>query len=301
MTARAVAPRLPDGLSTDYVPLTRDDLAAGVPFGFDLYDADGARCCRPAGAARCRAACLPVRPFPAGTTARRRRSRGRAACLTRCLTRRGWGCRRGFDRHPPPGRHDPRAATLPVDRHRRVGRALFVEPQPAAALDFAPGDDIEDRGDRPCRGVAVRRDGRDRCGRRVPRGSWCCRRPASSTGCARARAARAGADRRLLQAGRRVEGIGMVHDISLSGLSIAVDRPIAATGGLARAASVRGGRPGRAAGARRHGAGRPCRPAAPALTLHHAAFGETGADDLIRLKALLFDRLMASSDTDRRR
>lgn len=29
-------------LSPDYVTLARDDLAAGVPLGFDLYDADGA-------------------------------------------------------------------------------------------------------------------------------------------------------------------------------------------------------------------------------------------------------------------
>ncbi|HHV7525423.1 TPA: PilZ domain-containing protein, partial [Burkholderia orbicola] len=29
-------------LSTDSVALARDDLSAGVPLGFDLYDADGA-------------------------------------------------------------------------------------------------------------------------------------------------------------------------------------------------------------------------------------------------------------------
>lgn len=29
-------------LPTDYVALSRDDLSAGVPLGFDLYDADGA-------------------------------------------------------------------------------------------------------------------------------------------------------------------------------------------------------------------------------------------------------------------
>ncbi|HHT9051626.1 TPA: PilZ domain-containing protein, partial [Burkholderia cenocepacia] len=42
-------------------------------------------------------------------------------------------------------------------------------------------------------------------------------------------------------------------------------------------------------------------PAPPALTLHHAAFGDIDADDLMRLKALLFDRQMASADTDRLR
>lgn len=29
-------------LPTDYVALSRDDPSAGVPLGFDLYDADGA-------------------------------------------------------------------------------------------------------------------------------------------------------------------------------------------------------------------------------------------------------------------
>ena len=93
----------------------------------------------------------------------------------------------------------------------------------------------------------------------------------------------------------------MVHDISLSGLSIAVDRPIAATGDLRVQLPYAAG--DRVELLALDGTVRAVHadPAAPALTLHHAAFGETGADDLIRLKALLFDRLMASSDTDRRR
>lgn len=42
-------------------------------------------------------------------------------------------------------------------------------------------------------------------------------------------------------------------------------------------------------------------PAAPALTLHHAAFGDIDPDDRVRVKALLFDRQMASADPDRLR
>ena len=169
------------------------------------------RCCRPArrcAMPRSMPSCSTISGRYDGATTPPRPSR---ACLTRCLTRRGWGCRRGFDRHPPPGRHD-----RGLQRCRLIGiaasGALFVEPQPAA-LDFAPGDDIEPwRSAVPrCRGSARRSS---RCRRRVPRGSWAVaarlRRPA-----AHARGAARAGDRRLLH-GRvgGVEGIGMVHDIS---------------------------------------------------------------------------------------
>ncbi|WP_314598986.1 PilZ domain-containing protein, partial [Burkholderia aenigmatica] len=198
-------------------------------------------------------------------------------------------------------------ATRGLQRCRLIGiaasGALFVEPQPAAAFDFARGDDIE--------AVAIGRAAVSRFGATVE--------SVQTSGAARflILSPPGFVDRLRTRAEPRVpvriaaccaggaegaEGIGMVHDISVSGLSIAVDRPIAATGEPLRVLLPY------AAGDRVEllaldGTVRAVHadPAAPALTLHHAAFGEIGADDLIRLKALLFDRLMAASDADRRR
>ncbi|MDN7873967.1 PilZ domain-containing protein [Burkholderia aenigmatica] len=291
-------------LSTDYVPLVRDDLAAGVPLGFDLYDADGAAL------------------LPAGTTLRdaaqhaflfdhfhpvRRRDGAEAESEPRAPDAVPHAARMGLSAGAAIGLRRRVGATRGLQRCRLIGiaaaGALFVEPQPAAAFDFARGDDIE--------AVAIGRAAVSRFGATVE--------SVQTSGAARflILSPPGFVDRLRTRAEPRVpvriaaccaggaegaEGIGMVHDISVSGLSIAVDRPIAATGEPLRVLLPY------AAGDRvellaLEGTVRAVHadPAAPALTLHHAAFGEIGADDLIRLKALLFDRLMASSDTDRRR
>ncbi|MCA8257183.1 PilZ domain-containing protein [Burkholderia sp. AU31624] len=291
-------------LSTDYVPLTRDDLAAGVPLGFDLYDADGAAL------------------LPAGTTLRDAAQHAFLFDHFRPVRRRDDAEAAAEPRAPDAVPHAPRmglSAGASIGIRRRVGTtrglqrcrligiaasgALFVEPQPAAALDFVRGDDIE--------AVAIGRAAVSRFGATVE--------SVQAAGAARflVLSPPGFVDRLRTRAEPRVpvriaaccaggsegaEGLGMVHDISLSGLSIAVDRPIAATGEPLRVQLPY------AAGDRVEllaldGTVRAVHadPAAPALTLHHAAFGETGADDLIRLKALLFDRLMAPSETDRRR
>ncbi|MBN3784735.1 PilZ domain-containing protein [Burkholderia sp. Ac-20345] len=289
-------------LSTDYVPLARDDLAAGVPFGFDLYDADGAAL------------------LPAGTTLRDAAQHAFLFDHFRPVRRRDDA--EAEPRVPDAVPHAPRmglSAGASIGIRRRVGTtrglqryrligiaasgALFVEPQPAAAFDFARGDDIE--------AVAIGRAAVSRFGATVE--------SVQAAGAARflVLSPPGFVDRLRTRAEPRVpvriaaccaggsegaEGIGMVHDISVSGLSIAVDRPIAAIGEPLRVQLpyTTGDRVELLA---LDGTVRAVHadPAAPALTLHHAAFGETGADDLIRLKALLFDRLMASSDSARRR
>ncbi|VWB12454.1 PilZ domain-containing protein [Burkholderia lata] len=289
-------------LSTDYVPLARDDLAAGVPLGFDLYDADGAAL------------------LPAGTTLRDAAQHAFLFDHFRPVRRRDDA--EAEPRVPDAVPHAPRmglSAGASIGIRRRVGTtrglqryrligiaasgALFVEPQPAAAFDFARGDDIE--------AVAIGRAAVSRFGATVE--------SVQAAGAARflVLSPPGFVDRLRTRAEPRVpvriaaccaggsegaEGIGMVHDISVSGLSIAVDRPIAAIGEPLRVQLpyTTGDRVELLA---LDGTVRAVHadPAAPALTLHHAAFGETGADDLIRLKALLFDRLMASSDSARRR
>ncbi|VWB86831.1 PilZ domain-containing protein [Burkholderia lata] len=291
-------------LSTDYVPLARDDLAAGVPFGFDLYDADGA-------------ALLPV-----GTTLRDAAQHAFLFDHFRPVRRRDDAEAEAEPRVPDAVPHAPRmglSAGASIGIRRRVGTtrglqryrligiaasgALFVEPQPAAAFDFARGDDIE--------AVAIGRAAVSRFGATVE--------SVQAAGAARflVLSPPGFVDRLRTRAEPRVpvriaaccaggsesaEGIGMVHDISVSGLSIAVDRPIAAIGEPLRV-QLPYTTGDRVELLTLNGTVRAVHadPAAPALTLHHAAFGETGADDLIRLKALLFDRLMASSDSARRR
>ncbi|MBZ5789120.1 PilZ domain-containing protein [Burkholderia contaminans] len=282
-------------LSSDYVPLARDDLAAGVPLGFDLYDADGAAL------------------LPAGTTLRDAaqhaflfdhfrpvRRRNDAEAEPRVPDAVPHATQMGLSAGAAIGIRRRVGTTRGLQRYRLIGiaasGALFVEPQPAAAFDFAHGDDIE--------AVAIGRAAVSRFGATVE--------SVQASGGTRflILSPPGFVDRLRTRAEPRVpvriaaccaggaegaEGIGMVHDISVSGLSIAVDRPIAATGEplrvllpfaagdrvelLALDSTVRAVH---------------ADPAAPALTLHHAAFGATGADDLIRLKALLFDRLMAS-------
>ena len=286
----------------DYVALARDDLCAGVPFGFDLYDADGAAL------------------LPAGTTLSDAAQHAFLFDHFRPVRRRD-----DTDADPhvpgtaPPATRMGLSAGAAIGIRRRVGTtrtlqrfrligvaasgALFVEPQPAAALDFARGDDVE--------AVAIGRAAVSRFGATVESvqvsgaASFMILSPPGFVDRLRTRAEpRVPARIAACCTGRAggTESIGMVHDISLSGLSVAFDRTIAAPGEplrvllpyaagdcvelLALDGTVRAVH---------------ADPVAPALTLHHAAFGETGADDLVRLKALLFDRLMASTDTDQAR
>ncbi|WP_367188401.1 PilZ domain-containing protein [Burkholderia sp. Ed8] len=287
-------------LSTDYVALARDDLRAGVPLGFDLYDADGAAL------------------LPAGTTLRDAAQHAFLFDHFRPMRRRDDADPRAQAAMPPATRMGLSAGAA-IGIRRRVGTtralqrcrligvaasgALFVEPQPAAVLEFARGDDIE--------AVAIGRAAVSRFGATIEAVQ------ASGAAPFMILSPPGFVDRLRTRAEPRVpvriaaccaggadpaEGIGMVRDISLNGLSIAVDRTIAATGEPLRvllpyAAADRVELLALDGTVRAVHAD----PATPALTLHHTAFGEPADGDRVRLKALLFDRLMASADTDRLR
>ncbi|WP_333986111.1 PilZ domain-containing protein [Burkholderia orbicola] len=289
-------------LSTDSVALARDDLSAGVPLGFDLYDADGAAL------------------LPAGTTLRDAAQHAFLFDHFRPVRRRGDAdtdphgseatapaMRMGLSAGAAIGIRRRVGTTRALQRCRLIGvgasGALFVEPQPAAVLEFARGDDVE--------AVAIGRAAVSRFGATVESVL------ASGAAPFMILSPPGFVDRLRTRAEPRVpvriaaccnggaqgaDGIGLVHDISLSGLSIAVDRPIAATGEPLRVLLPyeTGGRVEQLA---LDGTVRAVHadPAGPALTLHHAAFDDLDADDLIRLKALLFDRQMASADSDRLR
>ena len=290
-------------LSTDSVALARDDLSAGVPLGFDLYDADGAAL------------------LPAGTTLRDAAQHAFLFDHFRPVRRRedADADSRGFATAAAPAMRMGLSAGAAIGIRRRVGTtralqrcrligvgasgALFVEPQPAAVLEFVRGDDVE--------AVAIGRAAVSRFGATVESVQ------ASGAAPFMILSPPGFVDRLRTRAEPRVpvriaaccnggaqgaDGIGLVHDISLSGLSIAVDRPIAATGEPLRVLLPyeTGGRVVQLA---LDGTVRAVHadPADPALTLHHAAFDDLDANDLIRLKALLFDRQMASADSDRLR
>ncbi|MDS0847388.1 PilZ domain-containing protein [Burkholderia cenocepacia] len=289
-------------LSTDSVALARDDLSAGVPLGFDLYDADGAALL-PAGTTL-RDAAQHAFLFDHFRPVRRREGadtdpHGSAATAPAMRMGLSAGAAIGIRRRV--------GATRALQRCRLIGvgasGALFVEPQPAAVLEFVRGDDVE--------AVAIGRAAVSRFGATVESVQ------ASGAAPFMILSPPGFVDRLRTRAEPRVpvriaaccnggaqgaDGIGLVHDISLSGLSIAVDRPIAATGEPLRVLLPyeTGGRVEQLA---LDGTVRAVHadPADPALTLHHAAFDDLDADDLIRLKALLFDRQMASADSDRLR
>ncbi|WP_333990182.1 PilZ domain-containing protein [Burkholderia orbicola] len=290
-------------LSTDYVALARDDLPAGVPLGFDLYDADGAAL------------------LPAGTTLRDAAQHAFLFDHFRPVRRRedADADPRGSATAAAPVTSMGLSAGAAIGIRRRVGTtralqrcrligvgasgALFVEPQPAAVLEFVRGDDVE--------AVAIGRAAVSRFGATVESvlasgaAPFMILSPPGFVDRLRTRAEPRVPVRIAAccnGAAQGADGIGLVHDISLSGLSIAVDRPIAATGEPLRVLLPyeTGGRVEQLA---LDGAVRAVHadPADPALTLHHAAFDDLDADDLIRLKALLFDRQMASADSDRLR
>ncbi|MCA8202085.1 PilZ domain-containing protein [Burkholderia sp. AU33545] len=284
---------------TDHVALARDDVPAGVPLGFDLYDAGGAAL------------------LPAGTTLHdpaqhaflfdhfqpvRRRDDAEPAVPAPDTV--PGAARMGLSAGAAIGIRRRVGATRVLQRCRLIGigasGALFVEPQPAVVLDFARGDDVE--------AVAIGRSAVSRFGATVE--------AVQSTGAApfMVLSPPGFVDRLRTRAEPRVqvriaarctggpvhaEGIGIVRDLSLNGLSIALDRALAAAGeplhvqlpytdedrvalltldGTVRAVHAD--------------------PAVPGWALHHAAFDETAADDRIRLKALLFDLSMGATDAD---
>ncbi|WP_321810857.1 MULTISPECIES: PilZ domain-containing protein [unclassified Burkholderia] len=277
-------------LITDHVALARDDISAGVPLGFDLYDAGGAAL------------------LPAGTTLRdpaqhdflfdhfrpvRRRDDAEPAAPAHdtvpAATRMGLsaGAAIGIRRRV--------GATRVLQRCRLIGvgasGALFVEPQPAVVLEFARGDDVE--------AVAIGRSAVSRFGATVEAvqaagaAPFMVLSPPGFVDRLRTRAE----PRVLVRIAARctgvpaqADGIGIVRDLSLNGLSIALDRPLAAAGETLRV-QLPYADEDRVALLTLDGTVRAVHadPAGSGWTLHHAAFDEVAAADRMRLKALLFD------------
>ncbi|RQZ20565.1 PilZ domain-containing protein [Burkholderia sp. Bp9031] len=286
-------------LITDHVALARDDVSAGVPLGFDLYDAGGAAL------------------LPAGTTLRdpaqhaflfdhfrpvRRRDDDEPAAPAHdtvlAATRMGLsaGAAIGIRRRV--------GATRVLQRCRLIGvgasGVLFVEPQPSVVLDFTRGDDVE--------AVAIGRSAVSRFGATVeavqaPGGApYMVLSPPGFVDRLRTRAeprvpVRIAAC--CTGGSAQADGIGIVRDLSLNGLSIAVDRPLAAAGeSLSVQLPYTDG--DRIALLTLDGTVRAVHadPATPGWTLHHAAFSEIAAADRIRLKALLFDLSIGDVEAD---
>ncbi|RKU05321.1 pilus assembly protein PilZ [Burkholderia sp. Nafp2/4-1b] len=277
-------------LTPDHVALARDDVCAGVPLGFDLYDAGGAAL------------------LPAGTTLR-------DPAQHDFLFEHFRPVRRRDDTEPAAPAHDavPGATRMGLSAgaaigiRRRVGTtrvlqrcrligvgasgALFVEPQPAVVLDFANGDDVE--------AVAIGRSAVSRFGATVEAVQasggtpFMVLSPPGFVGRLRTRAeprvpVRIAA--RCTGGAAQADGIGIVRDLSLNGLSIALDRPLAAAGEpLTVQLPYTDG--DRVALLTLDGTVRAVHadPSMPGWTLHHAAFRDTAAAARICLKALLFD------------
>ncbi|TCW84936.1 pilus assembly protein PilZ [Burkholderia sp. SRS-46] len=281
--------------SYDYVALERDDFAAGTPVGFDVYDLGGAAL------------------LPAGTTLH---DPAQHAFLFDYFrpARRGEIVRPAS---PPGGMHAVAGMGLSIGKvvgiRRRVGetrtmqrcrvighgasQSLFVEPQHGAALGFARGDDVEV--------IAIGRAAVFRFAATVDvlqaaPSPYIILSPPGFVERLRARSEPRVPARLAARCSSGQDGVGsfgIIHDISLSGLSIAAPGTIAAAGEPLR---IRlpyevGGSVALLAldGTVRH---THADPAAPTLVLHHVAYGDMEAADVLRLKALLFDRLMASED-----
>ena len=290
--------------SYEYVELQAGDVAADTPLEFDLYDRSG------------------VALLPAGATLG-------SAAQQDFLFRRFKPARKGEAR-PAQG---PSAERLTLERmdlaigtmvgiRRRTGavramyrcrligyspsQAIFLSPLQGAALDVVRGDDVE--------AVAIGHAGVFRFAATVeavhaspapfvilsPPGVVDRLRTRSQARVAVRFAARfsvgeGGGDGKEDRDGDGENGIAIVRDLSLSGMSLAADRTIAAAGEplrvwlpyeddgaireLALSATVRHVR---------------ADPAAPDLLLHHVEFQAMAAADTARLKAMLFDWLIAS-------
>ncbi|KWK48922.1 pilus assembly protein PilZ [Burkholderia stagnalis] len=276
----------------DYVALERDDFAAGTPVGFDVYDIGGAALL-PAGTTlhdHAQHAFLfdHFRPARRGEVARRAPPDGVPAVAGMGLSiGRVVGIRRRV------------GETRTMQRCRVIGhgasQSLFVEPRHGAALAFARGDDVEV--------IAIGRAAVFRFAATVDvlqaaPSPYMILSPPGFVERLRARSEPRVPARLAARCSSGQDGVGsfgIVHDISLSGLSIAAAETIAPAGEPLR---IRlpyevGGSVALLAldGTVRH---THADPAAPALVLHHVAYGDMEAADVLRLKALLFDRLMAS-------
>lgn len=289
-------------LFSDHVALDRDDVCAGVPLRFDLYDAGGAALL-PAGT-MLRDPAQQAFLFDHFRPVRRRDAAEPAAPVhdtVPAATRMGLsaGAAIGIRRRVGTARVLQRCRLIGVG----ASGVLFVEPQPAVVLDLARGDDVE--------AVAIGRSAVSRFGATVE--------AVQATGAAPflVLSPPGFVDRLRTRAEPRVpvriaacctggrtpaDGIGIVHDLSVNGLSIAVDRPLAAAGEpLSVQLPYTDG--DRVALLTLDGTVRAVHadPAAPGWTLHHAAFGDIAAADRIRLKALLFDLSAGAADADQTR
>ncbi|KVV51524.1 pilus assembly protein PilZ [Burkholderia territorii] len=286
-------------LITDHVALARDDLSPGIPLGFDLFDAGGTAL------------------LPAGTTlhdpaqhaflfdhfrpVRRRDDAEPAAPASDTVPA---AARMGLSAGAAIGIRRRVGTTRVLQRCRLIGigasGALFVEPQPSVVLDFARGDDVE--------AVAIGRSAVSRFGATVDAVQAAGAAPfmvLSPPGFVDRLRTRAEPRVPVRIAARcaggtvQAEGIGIVRDLSLNGLSIAVDRALAVAGEPLRVALPYTD-DDRVALLTLDGTVRAVHadPAMPGWVLHHAAFDETAADDRTRLKALLFDLSVGAADTD---
>ncbi|KVP45219.1 PilZ domain-containing protein [Burkholderia ubonensis] len=293
--------------SYNFVALEHDDFLAGAPLGFDVYDLGGAAL------------------LPAGTTLH---DPAQPAFLFDHFqpARRGAAGLGVAGLGPAAGPAEPQKDGVPSVAHmglwmgapiglrRRVGatrtmlrcrligqrasQSLLVEPQHATALEFRPGDGVE--------AIAIGRAAAYRFAATVDMvqpgpAPFMALSPPGFIECLRVRAeprvpARLAARCCSVQDG--VGSFGIVRDISLSGLSVAASQTIAAAGEPLR---IRlpyevGGNVALLTldGTVRH---THADPAAPQLVLHHVAYGDDiEPADVVRLKALLFDRLMASAE-----
>ncbi|KVZ19012.1 pilus assembly protein PilZ [Burkholderia ubonensis] len=293
--------------SYNFVALEHDDFLAGAPLGFDVYDFGGAALL-PAGTtlhdpaqpaflfdhfqpARRDAAGLGVagQGSPAGPAEPQKDGVPSVAHM-------------GLWMGAPIGLRRRVGATRTMLRCRLIGQrasqSLLVEPQHATALEFRPGDGVE--------AIAIGRAAAYRFAATVDMvqpglAPFMVLSPPGFVECLRVRAeprvpARLAARCCSVQDG--VGSFGIVRDISLSGLSVAASQTIAAAGEPLR---IRlpyevGGNVALLTldGTVRH---THADPAAPQFVLHHVAYGDDiEAADVVRLKALLFDRLMASAE-----
>ncbi|KWB56030.1 PilZ domain-containing protein [Burkholderia ubonensis] len=293
--------------SYNFVALEHDDFLAGAPLGFDVYDLGGAALL-PAGTT------LHDPAQPAFLFDHFQPARRDAAGLGVA----GLGPAAGPAEPPkdgvpsvahmglwmgaPIGLRRPVGATRTMLRCRLIGQrasqSLLIEPQHATALEFRPGDGVE--------AIAIGRAAAYRFAATVDMvqpgpAPFMALSPPGFIECLRVRAeprvpARLAARCCSVQDG--VGSFGIVRDISLSGLSVAASQTIAAAGEPLR---IRlpyevGGNVALLTldGTVRH---THADPAAPQLVLHHVAYGDDiEAADVVRLKALLFDRLMASAE-----
>ncbi|KVZ04407.1 PilZ domain-containing protein [Burkholderia ubonensis] len=289
--------------SYNFVALEHDDFLAGAPLGFDVYDLGGAALL-PAGTTLHDPA-QPAFLFDHFQPARRDAAGLGAAGPGSAEAPKGdvpSVAHMGLWMGAPIGLRRRVGATRTMLRCRLIGQrasqSLFIEPQHATALEFRPGDGVE--------AIAIGRAAAYRFAATVDMvqsgpAPFMALSPPGFIECLRVRAeprvpARLAA--RCCSGQDGVGSFGIVRDISLSGLSVAASQTIAAAGEPLR---IRlpyevGGNVALLTldGTVRH---THADPAAPQLVLHHVAYGDDiEAADVVRLKALLFDRLMASAE-----